>query len=379
MSKLFVSINIWLLVWFTPIQANEPLIFANDTTGNAEKFAFYLDKNISDGPYIFYKGDTIIAKWIENDLLVSKIVTETNIDSFRKKFKVFPEYSELENKKIKRINFKQEYRNIEKFVALSDIHGQYDLLIQLLIAHNVVDGNGDWIYGQNHLVINGDIFDRGPAVTECMWFVYNLVNQANEAGGKVHFLIGNHEAMILEQDLRYVNEKYKRTALLMDTTYDQLYSENTLLGKWIRNLPLIISINNVLITHAGISPHFVSCKLTQKKANRLFVNDIIGKPWESIQQDSILEFLAGSEGPLWYRGYFNKDELTEEQLDITLNYFKKDHIITGHTSQDSIISLYNGKVYVIDSSIKLGKTGEVLIYENAKFYRGKLNGEKELL
>ena len=377
MSKLFFPISIWLLIWVLPIYSTEPVtIVSNANQIKSGKTDFYLDKNISDGPYIFYEGKNIVAKWIENDSLVSEIVTEDNIEKFKTKFNVFPEYSMLVKKKYKRIGYKQDYQDIEMFIALSDIHGQYNLFVDLLKVHKVVDDNGNWIFGENHLVINGDIFDRADGVTESLWMIYQLTYQAEEEGGKVHLLIGNHEAMILEKDFRYLHSKYLRTAQLMDTTYDYLYSEQTIIGQWIRNIPIMITINNILITHAGISPKFIDYKLTPKKANKIFLNYIIGKPWDLIQNDSVLEFLNGADGPLWYRGYFNKTELNEEQLDMTLDYLKKDHIIVGNTSQESVTSLFNGKVFAIDSSIKLGKSGEVLIYEKGEFYRGTLAGQK---
>ena len=363
-----------MLIWMLSLYSSEkPVIYPGEVSDATNDF--YLKSSITDGPYIFYEEKLIIVKWVENDSLYSEEVTEENIDHFKAMFEVFPEYATLTKNKFKRIRYNQNYQGINKFVAVSDIHGQYDLFVRLLKVHHVIDQNNDWAFGENHLIIDGDIFDRGETVTECLWLVYELSKQAKEEGGKVHFLIGNHEAMVFEGDLRYVHPKYVDNARMIDTTYDYFYSGNTFLGQWIRNLPVVVTINNVLITHAGISPQFVNYKLTPQKTNRLFTKDIIGKPWEMIEQDSILEFLAGSDGPLWYRGYFDKEEFSEGQLDNILTYLKKDHIVIGHTSQKEVVSLFDGKVYVIDSSIKSGESGEVLIYENGIFYTGKLNGD----
>ena len=376
MNKVFFSVCIWIFIGFFPSNLAESgrVEFKKDQleTGNTN---FYLDKNISDGPYIFYEGRNIIAKWIENDSLVGEIITENNLNSFHTKFKVFPDHVSLKQKRFKRMNYKQDYQGVEKFIALSDIHGQYNLFVDLLKAHTVIDSSGNWCFGNGHLVINGDIFDRGESVTETLWLVYQLEKQADEEGGKVHFLLGNHDVMVMEKDFRYTHYKYLRTAELMDTTYDYLYSEQTFLGRWLRNSPIMITINNTLITHAGISPQFIDYNLTPQKANKLYQNKIIGQQWETIQTDSVLVLLDGKDGPLWYRGYFNNNEITEDQLDDILKYFKKDYIVVGHTSLKTITPLFNGKVYGIDSSIKLGKYGEVLIYENGEFFRGTLNGE----
>ncbi|NOK24222.1 metallophosphoesterase, partial [Corallococcus carmarthensis] len=102
-----------------------------------------------------------------------------------------------------------------RIVALSDIHGQYGLLVRLLRAHQVIDAQDRWALGKDTLVIAGDVFDRGPQVTEAFWLLYGLQQQAAAAGGAVHFVLGNHETMVLYDDLRYVNPKYLRSAQLL--------------------------------------------------------------------------------------------------------------------------------------------------------------------
>ena len=52
-----------------------------------------------------------------------------------------------------------------------------------------------------------------------------------------------------------------------------------------------------------------------------------------------------------------------------------DHIIVGHCSNQEVVQLYNNKIFGVDSSIKKGKYGEVLIIKNKRFFRGTLNGK----
>ena len=99
------------------------------------------------------------------------------------------------------------FTNINKIAALSDIHGQYDLVIKLFKNNKIIDDNLNWIFGDGHLVITGDIFDRGDTVNEVLWFIYKLEAQAENNGGRVHYLLGNHEYMIFYNDLRYIHEK----------------------------------------------------------------------------------------------------------------------------------------------------------------------------
>ena len=65
----------------------------------------------------------------------------------------------------------------------------------------MIDADYNWIFGTNQLVIIGDVFDRGVDVLPIYWLIYKLEKEAEDAGGKVTFLIGNHETMVLGNDL----------------------------------------------------------------------------------------------------------------------------------------------------------------------------------
>ncbi len=331
----------------------------------------YSNKNITDGPYIFYQDEETILKWIEKDDVIEHIITKSNFNIIEKNFgfKLKPEWI---NPKNEAIDYKQEFENVDKIIAISDIHGQYKLFVKILREYNVIDEDNNWSLGGGHLMIVGDIFDRGPQVNEALWLVYKLENQAKESGGKLHYLIGNHDEMIINKDHRYLNEKYIATASKMNLGYEELFSENTLIGRWLRSKPVIIQINDILFVHAGISPELVEKGFTAQQVNKIFLTDILGKTKFETKHDSVLTFLRGRKGPIWYRGYFNDSSLDNEQIDKILNHFKKKHIVVGHTSQESIVSLFRNKVFGVDASIKNGKYGEVLIYDKGDFFRGTI-------
>lgn len=326
---------------------------------------------VNDGPYIFYDDDKLLIKWVKNDLVRRRKITYDNTDFIKRKFNI--DFYTDNTSKTK--NFEQTFTNADTIIAISDIHGQYDIAIELLRMHKVIDRNNNWIMRNNHLVILGDIFDRGNKVTELLWLFYNLENQAEKAGGKVHVLLGNHELMIMHNDLRYIHPKYHKVASLMGTSYTNLFLENSVLGKWIRSKPVLITINDILFTHAGISPKVIESGLNKKQINQLYIENIYGNDLMSIFKDSTLKLLIGKYGPLWYRGYYNVN-FTEEKLDSVLNYFNVNHLAIGHTSLPSVTPIYNNKLLNIDSNIKEGNYGEVLIIENKNFYRGTLHGGK---
>lgn len=338
------------------------------TNFNAQE---YPNKNITDGPYVFIENGETVLKWIEGDDVITNIITSSNFGLFEKNFgiELRPEWLQQD---VENVDYKQEFKNVDRIIAISDIHGQYKLFVKILREYNVIDEDNNWSLGTGHLVIVGDIFDRGPQVNEALWMVFKLAHQAIDAGGRLHYTIGNHEELIINKDFRYVNEKYLATARKMGMNYDQLYDKNSIIGKWLRTNPVILQINDVLFVHAGISPEFVQKGFTAEQVNKIFSNELFGKTKEEIKQDSVLSFLRGSKGPIWYRGYFRDGEMSHEKLDVILNHFNKKHIVVGHTSQQSIVSLFGNRIFGIDSSIKNGKYGEVLIYDKGDFFRGAI-------
>ena len=103
------------------------------------------------------------------------------------------------------------------------------------------------------------------------------------------------------------------------------------------------------------------------------------------------KYLHKSNGPIWYRGYFqsnNKDKskgkfkdegANSAEIDLLVNHFDIEHLVVGHTSQKQIESRYQGRVIAIDSSLKNGKYGEILLIDGDKKWRGTLSGKRLVL
>jgi hypothetical protein len=114
----------------------------------------------------------------------------------------------------------------------------------ILKREGIIDNNFNWTYGNGHLIISGDLFDRGFHITECMWLVYKLETEAEAQGGKVHLILGNHEIFNLTDDWRYVETKYFDNAQLMGKRMNELYDTNTELGRWLRSKNIIEKIGD---------------------------------------------------------------------------------------------------------------------------------------
>jgi hypothetical protein len=183
------------------------------------------------------------------------------------------------------------WSGIERVVSISDVHGAYDGMERTLLNAGILDDSLDWTAGNTHLVITGDLLDRGPDSRKAMDLIMGLEPQAETAGGKVHLLLGNHEVMNLVGDLRYVaREEY--AAFAADESpeererwfriyYDQqeaVADEDALraefnegrppgffghrrafrsdgkYGKWLLTKPLMVVIDGTAYVHGGLSP-----------------------------------------------------------------------------------------------------------------------------
>ena len=101
------------------------------------------------------------------------------------------------------------WKGVERIVAIGDVHGDYEQFVALLDSAGLINAKQEWTGGKTHLVQTGDVLDRGPESRKVMDLLMRLEREARKAGGYVHALIGNHEAMNMYGDLRYVSpEEY---------------------------------------------------------------------------------------------------------------------------------------------------------------------------
>lgn len=324
----------------------------------------------NDGPYIDRLGDSILIRWVEAGIGHDTSLLASTATTFDK-----PNLPKVD---LTRLNFTTdlnwEYDFIDKFAVVSDLHGYFDTLLKLLRAQGVVDNMGAWAFGDNHLVIAGDHFDRGDKVMEILWYLFKLEQEATAAGGKVHILLGNHEAMVLNSDLRYLNVKYAYTSAVFKRKYDELFTKNSILGNWLRSKNIVITINENLIVHGGMSQAVVDANLSCEAINAYFRDSILVASGKEMADSEMISLLTGDEGPLWYRGQTDSITYHKDSLEQVLNFYNVNSVIIGHTYTPNIRSRYDGKLFMIDCGITRGLEGEVLVVKKDKYYSGKRDG-----
>jgi len=297
---------------------------------------------------------------------------------------------------------------VERVVAVGDIHGDADQLLAVLRSANLIDEKGSWAGGKAHLVQTGDILDRGPDSRRAMDVLIRLEIEAKKAGGAVHALIGNHEAMNVYGDLRYVSEgeiasfrdansakvrdelyqEHQKTAkgVVFDETYRKnweaehplgltehrrAFGPDGVYGKWIRGHNAVIRIDGTLFLHGGISPKYADWGVrTLNERIRIELGDFTKLEGGVVSDDR---------GPLWYRGLALGGKELEQHVQTVLKNYEVDRIAIGHTyTEGAVVSRFGGRVLQIDVGLSkvYDETGRCACLEIEKgkvraLHRGK--------
>lgn len=298
----------------------------------------------------------------------------------------------------------ERFANVERVVAIGDVHGDWEQFTGVLRSAGLIDKKNKWVGGKTHFVQTGDIPDRGPATRKILDLLMDLEKQAAKAGGMVHCLIGNHDAMNVYGDLRYVipeefaSFRSDQAEALLDQLFQQelpllkkaaqakgqepsdsdlkkewlqtrppgwvehrfAFGPNGKYGKWIRKNDAMVIVNGMLFVHAGISPKYGARVHTELNDQiRAELNDFT-KLENGVAMDAL--------GPLWYRGLARDPEATlAEHVDAVLKFHNIEAIVIGHTvTAGAILPRFGGKVVMIDVGLSKAYGGPqcALIVEN---------------
>ena len=251
--------------------------------------------------------------------------------------------------------------------SMIDLGNAEDFIIQIsnLIQKMAID----------RLHIIGDIFDRGKDVLQIFWLFYKLEDEAAKTGGHVSFLLGNHEALVLSNDLRYTKDKYKLLAEKLGVEYPSLFGTNTELGRWLATRNTMQIIGTDLYVHAGLGKLFYDKDLNIPTVNEEMSRALFMSKKERKALSPLTDFLYGNDGPIWYRGLVREDPkykpLVQDSLQMMLDRYMVKHILVGHTIFKDISTFYNGKVIAVNVDNKENrkkKRGRAVLIDNGVYY-----------
>ncbi len=236
-----------------------------------------------------------------------------------------------------------DWPDARRILAVSDLEGNRETFMTFLRGNGVVDDDGRWSWGDGHLVLDGDIVDRGAEVTELLWTIRRLEREAAQAGGRVHYVLGNHESMVMAGDLRYIHPKYRFTTDRIGATYDALHGPSSEIGRWLRSRNSVIRVGPFLFVHAGYSPELDRLKLGMDEINETIRSGLGPPAWPAASREDLRTGLIWhQQGPHWYRGYFPRHAAqwggrpSDEAIAAILKRHGAEHVVVGHTVVDEI-------------------------------------------
>ena len=292
----------------------------------------------------------------------------------------------------------------QRIVAVGDLHGDFIAWTAIARAAGLTDAKGHWAGGKTILVQTGDVVDRGPDSLDIIRNLQSLQREAPRSGGRVVTLVGNHEAMNMTGDLRYVtaadyaafadaksaarrdrfyaDHKAQlealagkcdpalgtaaiRAAFIKATPLGMIehaaaWAPTGAIGKWVLANDAVAVVAGTLFVHGGISPKYAS--LSPAEINRR-VRESLGQIDTSdaaINNDDL--------GPLWYRGLIMpgsaKAATPDQQVALALKGFGVARIVVGHTPIISGISVrLGGRLIDIDTGISSAYGGKLSYLE----------------
>jgi predicted MPP superfamily phosphohydrolase len=329
-----------------------------------------------------------------------------------------------------------EWAGVKKIIAIGDLHGDYHHFIEILKGVQLVDDDLHWKGGELHFVQTGDILDRGPDAKKIFDLIRKMEKEAEDAGGMVHMLIGNHEEMnitsialnypgyvTVEQFLSFLPEKFRKNkeeafqkefnkksinSTNPDMSYEaELYKYwddlskknkeaqqeyvqnfNDEYGKWIIEHNAVIKINDTVFAHGGISRQYSKEKLediNKQLRYELEAFRIALKRSQNIRFKPRIVY--DQNGPLWYRGLAeNKNDGFQNEIDHILKNLGANKMVIAHTPQmgskiasEEYMTRYDRKIWIIDTGISDAYGGflSALIIEDGNFQIWPPGGEND--
>lgn len=284
---------------------------------------------------------------------------------------------------------------VARVVAVGDVHGAHSQFLAILKTAGIVDAKGRWAGGRAHFVQTGDVLDRGGDSRKSLDLLKRLESEAARAGGRVHVLLGNHEAMRMLGDIRYVSagefaafktdksQEYWERAYSVtrddavrrakaagetfsEAAYRAQFEKEIPLGllemreafgpqgdygKWLRARRTTVRIDGVQFVHGGISPPVAP--LGCAAINTTVQNDLTVN-FEQTRARPLESLAAREDGPLWYRGLAQQPEdVFAPEVDRIVGQLGVRAIVIGHTvTPDAAIRpRFNGRVLQIDTGM----------------------------
>ena len=268
----------------------------------------------------------------------------------------------------------------ETLIAIGDVHGDVEAFRRALELAGATEGGSWWRRARGggadvaRLVQTGDVVDRGDRSIEVVDALERLREEAAMVGDEVVTLMGNHELMTLQGDLRFVSPlelaRVGRETLESSGTTDgergatvggrayvhagrlswiKTFARGEVRGDILRSRSVAAIRGSgrcaSAFVHAGLVPGHLfgtdSVDALNERAKVLFDADVVGA------NDALL----GNDGPMWTRRISMGSEADAcAAVEETLQRLGVRRMVVGHTPTQSgvIETRCGGLVHMID-------------------------------
>ncbi len=249
--------------------------------------------------------------------------------------------------------------------AIGDVHGDYERLVTLLVAHKLIAEDPaeprkvKWAAGKAMLVCTGDMIDKGVQSLHVITLFKVMKEQAEKAGGRVVVCAGNHEAEFLA-----ANGQSKKAAdfiedlqkVKLDPVAVAEGRDSAGVGVFLRSLPFACRVNDWFFVHAGETQG-----RTLPELREAFMKDVDANGYKA-------KWLIGDNSPLearlnphpWWERPGEKAADGRERLAKQLQALGVRHLVIGHQHAEvtfadgtsrkrgQMVQKYDGLIFLID-------------------------------
>mmetsp|Transcript_62917 Transcript_62917/g.73567 ORF Transcript_62917/g.73567 Transcript_62917/m.73567 type:complete len:566 (+) Transcript_62917:72-1769(+) len=313
----------------------------------------------------------------------------------------------------------------QRIVSFGDIHGDITALTNLLVTakvmkppndndnnngenESIIDENPVWIGGDTICVQVGDVLDRGDDELACYRLLSSLARQANEAGGALATLWGNHEALNAIGLFHYANDggnaEFERDVgdtldIALGERWKIQYAGNQpsrwacfepgglLCDEMLVNCRVAVVIGKSVFVHAGLTKEHIADfggisgmnnSVRDWIIKARVPNNNVGdyKSTEEVissaqarskaaadsMPDCLNAGVGGLPSPVWMRDYSQprdgkpSNPMAQTMIDEALRElnYGVERMVMGHTPQSQINSALKGKAWRVDVGASSG-------------------------
>jgi len=235
----------------------------------------------------------------------------------------------------------------EEVIALGDIHGGYERLVNLLSVGGLIKRDQQsptgyvWSGGNRILVCTGDLIDKGDRSLEVIDLMMAIEAQALASGGEVVIMLGNHEAEFLADPEDKKAQEFRAQLQSRGIAPETLRKGQEPYGTWMMNRPIAAKVNDWFFAHGGNTSGKSVAELAAAFRRAVDRGD-----WGA-------SFLIGDDSLLEAQKWWKEDGKSRTLLENYLTALGVRHIVFGHDpgafhEKGQIGQEQDGRIFLID-------------------------------